>query len=187
VPKHDTVALDLPNLSPAIAALIALLPSTLALWWGRRIARFVDDPVLPERLLANRSRNTAVAVAAFLSLAWAAVDHLAWALPLLIVTRMAAGYPLRRAVHRETWSLRGYMSFSASSSLPRLASGLSSLRCRPDDARRVSRLDTRRRSRHHPCRVGEVAAVFCRSFARPVGPCPRLAFRADGKQACGRE
>ena len=110
MPKHDTVALDLSSLSPSIAALIALLPSTLALWWGRRIARLVDDPVLPERLLANRSRNTAVTVAA-LSLVWAAVDHLAWALPLLIVTRMAAGYPLRRAVHRETWSLRGYMSF----------------------------------------------------------------------------
>ena len=40
-----------------------------------------------------------------------AAGHYAWAFPLLIVTRMAAGYPLRKTLHRETWSLGGYLSF----------------------------------------------------------------------------
>src|SRR5262245_35483381 len=37
--------------------------------------------------------------------------HAIWAIPLLVVARMCAGYPLRKTIYRETWNLGGYVSF----------------------------------------------------------------------------
>jgi Zn-dependent protease with chaperone function len=104
-PKHDPVA------TAVFAALIALLPAAFVIWWGRGLARLVDDPMLPERLIAARTRNGAVvgfSVALLCVLMW---RHAMWALPLLIVARMAASYPLRKKLHGESWSLAGYLSF----------------------------------------------------------------------------
>jgi Zn-dependent protease with chaperone function len=91
--------------------IIAVLPGALALYWGRGLARLIDDPVLPERLLANRTRTAVAYVVAIAVLIETAGQHFVWALPLMIVTRMAAGYPLRRVLHGETWSLASYVSF----------------------------------------------------------------------------
>jgi Zn-dependent protease with chaperone function len=88
-----------------------VLPGAFTLWRGRSLARLADDPALSERLLANRSPNGAVFGFCVAILIAIAGNYLAWALPLLIVTRMVAGYPLRKVLHRETWSLGAYLSF----------------------------------------------------------------------------
>ncbi|HEV3214575.1 MAG TPA: M48 family metallopeptidase [Vicinamibacterales bacterium] len=67
---------------------------------------------MPERLLANRVRKGVVLGFSFGLLAATAPDRLAWALPLLVVARTAAAYPLRKALYNETWSLFAYLSFS---------------------------------------------------------------------------
>ena len=96
---------------PLFAALVAVLPGAFTLWRNRSVARLADDPALPERLLANRTHGGVAYGTCFAILVFTAGNHLAWALPLLIVTRMAAGYPLRRILHRETWGLGAYLSF----------------------------------------------------------------------------
>ena len=98
-------------LHPVFAALIALLPAAVTWWLGRRHARLLDDPTLPERLLAARARKSFVTILCALLLLATATDHLVWSLPLLVIARMAAAYPLRKTLHRETWSVFGYLSF----------------------------------------------------------------------------
>lgn len=91
--------------------LIALLPAALTFWSGRRIARHLDDPALPERLLAARRRNSVVFFLSMGLLIATTVSHLQWALLLLVLARMTASYPLRKVLHHETWSLGAYLSF----------------------------------------------------------------------------
>jgi Zn-dependent protease with chaperone function len=87
------------------------LPAALAMWWGRALSRHLDDPALPERLVANRRRTGATLGISMGLLMVTAPDRLPWALPLLVLARMAAAYPLRKALHNETWSLGAYLSF----------------------------------------------------------------------------
>ena len=90
-----------------IPTLIALLPAAFAVWTGRRLL----DPAFAERLLVQRTRSgvvSGICVVLLMALAW---DHFVWELTLLIATRMAVGYRIRRALYRETWSFGGYISF----------------------------------------------------------------------------
>jgi hypothetical protein len=96
---------------PVFAGLMAVLPAAFALWSGWRIAAFADDPAIAERLLANRTRGGLITGFCGAILVTTAVHQLAWALPLLIVARMAAGYPLRKELYRESWSLAAYLFF----------------------------------------------------------------------------
>ena len=96
---------------PVFAGLLAVLPAAFALWSGRRIAAFADDPAIAERLLANRTRGGVLTGFCGAILVTTAVHQLAWALPLLIVARIAAGYPLRKELDRESWSLAAYLFF----------------------------------------------------------------------------
>ena len=94
-----------------VPGLVALVPGAVRLWLGRSLARRLDDPALPERLVASR---TLPGVAFGLSLGvliaiWP--DRLVWTAPLVIFTHMAAGYPLRKALYGDTWSLATYMWF----------------------------------------------------------------------------
>ena len=100
-----------PALDPILVALVAVLPGALVFWWGRGIARLADDPALPERLLAHRRRNGSVAAVSVVLLGIMAMHHLVWALPLLVFARMAAAYPLRRTLYRESWSVGAYLLF----------------------------------------------------------------------------
>jgi Zn-dependent protease with chaperone function len=99
------------SLQPAITVLIALAPAGTALAWGRSIRRHLDDPLLAERLFAKRRRTGMVFGAAIGLLLASALDQCVWAIPLLVLSRMAAGYPLRKMLHNETWSLGAYLSF----------------------------------------------------------------------------
>jgi Zn-dependent protease with chaperone function len=100
-----------PFISFLAAAVFALVPAALSLWWGRALARHVADPALPERLYATaRKRGFAVAFCLTLLLL-VAPGHFVWAAALQFVAQSAANYPLRRAIYRETWSIGAYLSF----------------------------------------------------------------------------
>jgi Zn-dependent protease with chaperone function len=94
----------------AALAFLCLLPAAGRWWSGRSLLALLDDPVLPERLLAHRRRNLAVLWAVIVcTLLLGRVSDLFWSLPLIVVTRVAAGYPLRRALFDEHWSLVAYV------------------------------------------------------------------------------
>ncbi|MDH4062779.1 MAG: M48 family metalloprotease, partial [Acidobacteriota bacterium] len=90
---------------------LALAPGGVKLWIDRSLARRLDDPALPERLMARRSRMAMVVAVplAVTVLLWPA--RLPWSGPLLIAAFVAAGFPLRRRLHGETWSLPSYLWF----------------------------------------------------------------------------
>jgi len=81
-------------------------------WWSvRTLIPLIDDPVLPERLAAHRRRNLIglwfAMVAAFVL--GGSPDGF-WALPVMIVGRMVAGFPIRRALFDERWSFTTYLT-----------------------------------------------------------------------------
>jgi Zn-dependent protease with chaperone function len=94
-----------------LAAAIAVVPAIVAYVRGRQIARLADDPALPERLFADRHKtSTALAVATALLLMFTGSAAI-WAIPLTLIAYCAAGLPLRRILHNETWTLPVYLSF----------------------------------------------------------------------------
>jgi Zn-dependent protease with chaperone function len=100
---------DLPYRHAWFAAL-CLVPAVLRWWAGRALRAHLDDPLLPERLVAQRRRNQQVLGFVLAgSVVVGTFDDLIWAIPLLVITRAAAAYPLRRALYDERWSLAGYL------------------------------------------------------------------------------
>jgi Zn-dependent protease with chaperone function len=98
-------------LSWALPAMAALAPAGLKLARDRRLAARLDDPTLPERLLVER-QLASVAFAA--SVAVTAVlwsRQLIWVVLLAIVSVLAAGFPLRRRLLGESWSVIAYLWF----------------------------------------------------------------------------
>lgn len=102
-----------------VVAALTLLPGILAWLGGRRLVAAADDPCLPERLWALRRRLSSVTaiILAFLLLgagagltAWTTFW---WAVPLLILGRALGGFPGRRRLLGETWSLLAYLRFFA--------------------------------------------------------------------------
>ena len=100
-------------MSAILAAFIAVLPAAFAMWSGRQILALSDHSTVPERLLANRTRNGIVIGLCGGILAVIAFRHLNWALALLVLTRMGASYSFRKQLHRESWSFGAYFSFFA--------------------------------------------------------------------------
>ncbi len=106
--------------SPGLLALIALLPGAISWWSGKRLARLVDDPALPELFAAHGRRNGVMLFAAIFSLMLeASWTFLIFGIPLVFAGLIAAAYPLRRALYHETWSFRSYLWF-----YPRVMAGL---------------------------------------------------------------
>ena len=100
------------NLTRALfAAAIAVVPAIVAYVRGRQLARFADDPALPERLFADRHKTSFALAIAIASLFMFTGPAAIWGIPLAIIAYCAAGLPLRRILYRETWSLRFYLSF----------------------------------------------------------------------------
>jgi len=94
-----------------VAAAIAFVPAIVAYVRGRQIARFADDPALPERLFAGRHRTSRVLAVATAMLLMITGSAAIWAIPLAVIAYCAAGLPLRRTLYNETWSLRVYLLF----------------------------------------------------------------------------
>jgi hypothetical protein len=96
--------------SRALPALAALAPAGLKLARDRRLAARLDDPTLPERLLAGRQLMP-VAFAASIAMAVLWFEHLIWVVPLALASVVAAGFPLRRRLLGESWSVTAYLWF----------------------------------------------------------------------------
>ena len=87
------------------------MPAALGLWSGRSLAPLAADPALPERLMA-RDRRLGMAIGGtIVTLVWFWPRHAGWTLPLMFVAHLAAGYPLRRVMREETWSIGIYLWF----------------------------------------------------------------------------
>jgi len=90
---------------------LVFAPPVLQWWWGRALARQTDDPVLPERLAAHNRRCTRV-TAVCATLAALLLSSLAVVtVGSIVVGNMIAGFPLRRILYEETWSLAAFLGF----------------------------------------------------------------------------
>jgi Zn-dependent protease with chaperone function len=83
------------------------------MWSGRQILALSDSSTVPERLLANRTRNGFVTALCGGLVGGIAFQHLPWALALLVLTRLGASYAFRKQLHRESWGFVTYFSFFA--------------------------------------------------------------------------
>ena len=94
-----------------IPALLALVPAAARLYRGRIMARHVNDPAIPERLAGGRNVLSFIfTFVLVLEIAlWA--RHTWWSVPLLLLTFLAAGWPMRRVLFGETWSVAEYVWF----------------------------------------------------------------------------
>src|SRR5262249_34673547 len=101
----------LPSWSTPVAVVLALTPAVLRWYWGRGLARLADAPALPERLLASQRRNQLAIFCAAVGLFLLAPDSALWVMLLLGVASLAAGYPLRKRLYNETWSVPAYLGF----------------------------------------------------------------------------
>src|SRR5262245_27441877 len=104
---------DLFPFSTLLLIAIALTPGLIQWWSGRALVRAIDDPALPERLAARQRQHgpTVGFAVALIVIGWS--PSWFWAVPLAIVASLIGGYPLRRALYNETWSLAGYLWFIA--------------------------------------------------------------------------
>jgi len=75
------------------------------------MARYLDDPAFPERLQGSRTLLTAVFAGALAVLIAVWPGQTWWSLPLFLLSFIAAGWPLRRVMFGETWSVGTYLWF----------------------------------------------------------------------------
>lgn len=94
-----------------LALALALAPAALCWWSGRQLARRLDDPALPELLLAQNQRLLKVTTGGFILLAFFAGDHWFWVLPVLLLALFASHFPLRRSLFGERWSIASYLRY----------------------------------------------------------------------------
>src|SRR5829696_8782314 len=94
-----------------IVLALALVPAILRWWWGRSLARFADDPLIAERLLAHHTRVGLLLGVSLLVLCAGWPRWGVWSVPILLLAQLAASYPLTRALYGETWSLLASLSF----------------------------------------------------------------------------
>ena len=106
------MAENLPGIA-GLLVLIAMTPAAISLYRGRALLRALEDPALPERLLSAQQRNGQIGGTVLVLLMIASPNALWWTLPLMTVSHLAAGYPLRKALFDETWSLLEYLWFIA--------------------------------------------------------------------------
>jgi len=100
-----------PVVRTAALLFLCLLPAAMRWWSARTLIPLIDDPVLPERLVAHRRRNvTGLWLALVAIIVLGGLRELFWTLPLVVAGRMVAGYPLRRALYDERWSFATYAS-----------------------------------------------------------------------------
>lgn len=89
--------------------ILCVLPAAMRGWSARLLIPLRDDPVLPERLAAHRRRNLIGLWFAIVAIyVVGGVRELPWTLPLVLIGRLVAGYPIRRALYDERWSFATY-------------------------------------------------------------------------------
>ena len=96
-------------------ALLAVAPAAYAWWTGRAIRRAIDDPALPELLLAQQRRLVQVTLVAIIASALMSAPTGISIVILLAV--VAAHYPARRAVFGDRWSIWQYLRYTTFSAI----------------------------------------------------------------------
>src|SRR6187402_2312974 len=91
--------------------LLAGAPAAYAWWSGRAIRRSLDDPTLPDLLLARQRRIMQVTLVAIIASAFMA-SAAAFTL-VAVLGVLAAQYPIRRAVYGDTWSFGQYVRYTS--------------------------------------------------------------------------
>ncbi|HKP14991.1 MAG TPA: M48 family metallopeptidase, partial [Gemmatimonadaceae bacterium] len=91
--------------------LLAVAPAAYTWWSGRAIRRSLDDPTLPDLLLARQRRIVQVTVVAIIASAFT-TSAAAFTLVALLGV-LAAQYPIRRAVYGDTWSFAQYVRYTS--------------------------------------------------------------------------
>jgi len=89
---------------------LAAAPAAYAWWSGRAIRRAIDDPTLPELLLARMRRIVQVTLVVIIASAFMTAPT-GFSLVALFGV-LAAQYPIRRAVYGDTWSFWQYVRFT---------------------------------------------------------------------------
>src|SRR5215210_7373953 len=95
--------------------LLAAVPAVYAWWSGRSLRRSIDDPALPDLLLARQQRVMQVTLVVIIAVALLpAPTGLGIVIVLAVV---AAQYPTRRGLYGDTWSLWQYLRFTTFSAI----------------------------------------------------------------------
>ena len=98
-----------PLVLPLFAFMLALAPGIHAWWTGRALLGRVDDPAFPELALARAQRRGQIAATALVLSAFIPGGHWFWAAPLLVLALLVGGFPFRRTLYGETWSVVAYV------------------------------------------------------------------------------
>jgi Zn-dependent protease with chaperone function len=98
-----------------LLAPLAVAPAVYAWWTGRAIGKAIDDPALPELLLARQRRLVQVTLVAIIVSALVPAPTGIGIVVLLLA--VAANYPTRRAVFGDRWSLWQYVRFTTFSAI----------------------------------------------------------------------
>jgi len=91
---------------------LLFIPSVYRWWDGRGLRPRPDDAALAERWVAHGGRSTRVMLTCMFMVPMVCPE---WAIPGMlgvVLLSRAAGYPTRRALFGETWSLVGYLDWS---------------------------------------------------------------------------
>ena len=104
------MAENLPGIS-GLLFLLAIAPAALFVFRSRALLRSLDDAALPERLLSAQQRSGQITGTVVILLIVASPRALWWTLPLMILAQVTAGYPMRKRLFEETWSLFEYVWF----------------------------------------------------------------------------
>jgi Zn-dependent protease with chaperone function len=104
---------EIDRLRVLVSTAIVIAAGLLRWWSGRRLIAFAADPAFPERLMAARRQNAIVFAVCAAALFGVSAELAVWTVPFLILSRAVAGYPLRKAIYDETWSIFGYLWFFA--------------------------------------------------------------------------
>jgi hypothetical protein len=78
-----------------LVALAGVLPGIAAWWTGRGLLIHLEDPALPELLLARRQRLTAITAVVLAAMIVLGGRSAYWGIPLLLVSLPVGGYALR--------------------------------------------------------------------------------------------
>ncbi|MFL5617828.1 MAG: M48 family metalloprotease [Gemmatimonadaceae bacterium] len=91
--------------------LLAATPAVYAWWSGRAIRRAIDDPALPELLLARVRRIVQVTLVVIIAAAFMTAP--AGFSVVVLFGVLAAQYPIRRAVYGDSWPFWQYARFTS--------------------------------------------------------------------------
>jgi Zn-dependent protease with chaperone function len=95
-----------------LAVILALAPGIHAWWTGRVLLARADDPAFPELLLARAQRRVQIAAAAAVLSALILGSEWLWAFPLVVAALLVGGFPFRRTLYGETWSVASYVRYT---------------------------------------------------------------------------